>query len=276
MSGVKTASLRDPAGCCEAAELMRAGKPVGVYGRSVASIWVDPTKEEAVKAVYRIKGARRTGMPLGMVLQRDDLPRLVDPDLIAPELRALFLNGSDLAARLSTLVWIRFPLHVSAAAQLPACLLSTTPDGVCWAQGWITDEGDAHGLLAARLGENGIELMAPTSMNVSGEPEIVNADDGATFCARHDIPLYLQDPDDVRAVQGSYPIIEVNRQGARLVREGHFPSALLSDLLGGPVVDTRNSRPAKFPLLGIPLRVETRAVSAYELHDEIQQALNTR
>ena len=274
MGAVKVASLLNPDDCRQAARLMREGQPVGVYGRSVASIWVDPTREEGVTAVYRIKGTRRSGMPLGIVLERDELSRLIDPDLIAPLLRPLFLNGSDLAARLSTLVWIRFPLRPAAATKLPECLVSSTADGTYWGQCWITDEGDSHGILATHLAENGVKLIAPTSMNVSGEPEVVEAEDGAEFCARHGIPLYLRNPNDGKAVQGSYPIIEVNSRGVRLVREGHFAARLLSDLLGGIALETDGYRPAKYPLLQIPSLVEGHGLSAYQLHDEIQQALN--
>jgi hypothetical protein len=273
---VRVGSLRNADDCRHAALLMRGGRPVGVFGRSVASIWVDPTIDQAVAAVYRIKGDKRTGMPLSMILATDDLPRLIDPDLIAPELRPLLLNGPDLAARLSTLVWIRFPLRRAAADRLPACLVSTTPDGTRWGQGWITDEGDVHGLLVTRLAENGVKLMAPTSMNVSGEPEIVSGEDGAEFCARHDIPLYLPDPEDAKAVQGSYPIIEVGRQGVRLVREGHFPSYLLSYLLDGIAVQTDGYRPAKYAVLPTHSPAEARKLPAYQLHDEIQGALNGR
>ncbi len=63
MSSVKVGSLRNPLDCRQAARLMRAGQPVGVYGRSVASIWIDATNEEGVTEVYRIKGAKRTGCP---------------------------------------------------------------------------------------------------------------------------------------------------------------------------------------------------------------------
>jgi hypothetical protein len=274
MEPVKVGSLRDPDDCRRAAQLMHEGSPVGVFGRSVASIWVDATNTAGVAAVYRIKGAKRTGMPLGMALAVDDLPRLIDPDLIAPELRPLLLDGSDLAARLSTLIWIRFPLRRVAVAALPECLMSNTPDGTRWGQGWITDLGDAHGVLLARLAENGIRLIAPTSMNVSGEPEIVDVEVGAEFCARHGIPLFLRDPDDARAVQGSYPIMEVNRDGVRLVREGHFPSYLLSRLLGGVPVQTEGHRPAKYPVLQTHTQEEAQKLSAYRLHDEIQAALN--
>ncbi len=276
MGTVKIGSLRNAVDLRQAAGMMRNGLPVGVLGRSVASIWLDAASEEGVAAVYRIKGAQRAGMPLGMVLTADDLPRLIDPDLIAPELRPLFLDGRDLAARLSTLVWIRFPLRRAAADGLPACLFSTAADGTRWGQCWITDLGDAHGVLVAGLTENGVRLIAPTSMNASGEPEIVEAEDAAQFCARHGMSLFLPDPDDARAVQGSYPIIEVNREGLRLVREGHFPSYLLSYLLGGIDLQTGGYRPAKFPVLQTHTPAEARSLSAYQLHDAIQGALNQK
>jgi hypothetical protein len=42
MDAVKVGSLRNPADCRQAAQLMRLDRPVGVLGRSVASIWVAP------------------------------------------------------------------------------------------------------------------------------------------------------------------------------------------------------------------------------------------
>jgi hypothetical protein len=274
MSGTRVGSLRNPLDCRQAARMMRDGEPVGVFGRSVASIWIDPSSEAGVAAVYGIKGAKRAGMPLGMALSRDDLPRLIDPDQVAPEVRRMFLNGDDLAGRLSTLVWIRFPVRPAAAGELPGCLLSMTADGTKWAQGWISGLGDAHGVLVARLLENGVRLIAPTSMNVSGEPEIVAVEDGAAFCAQHGISLYLWDPDDGEAVRGSYPIVEVNRRGVRLVREGHFPSYLLSCLLDGVQLDLDGHRAAKYPLVPTHTLEQAQALSCCQLHDEIQAALN--
>ncbi len=124
--------------------------------------------------------------------------------------------------------------------------------------------------------EEGVELIAPTSMNVSGEPETAAVEDGASFCGQHGIPLYLWDPGGAEAVRGSYPIIEVNRRGVRLVREGHFPNYLLSCLLDGLELDMEGCRPAKFPMLETHTLAQARMMSCCQLHDEIQAALNPR
>lgn len=147
--------------------------------------------------------------------------------------------------------------------------VSQTSDGAYWMQTWLPTVDSPASLLVEELREEGVELWAVTSMNVSDQPEIVEQDEGIAFCGTHGIPLFLADPEDKRAVRGSFPIIGIDRGGIRLIREGHFPGYLFEYLLGDAHVDTSQPIPAKYPLLLTPSREAASKLPAHQLRKEI-------
>jgi hypothetical protein len=97
-----------------------------------------------------------------------------------------------------------------------------------------------------------IELPAATSMNSSGEPELVEQEAALEFCRIHGVSIFLGDSESKRHVIGSFPIIQVDKLGIKLVREGHFPSIIFRHLLRGWQIDLNGYQPAKYPIAPLP------------------------
>jgi len=144
---------------------------------------------------------------------------------------------------------IRAPIKKSVAQALPPDILSQSADGTNWLQNCeITGSGPVIALIQT-IRNKGVEFPAVTSMNVSGQPEIVGRVEAEAFCREHSIPLVLANQEDGRKVRGSFPIIEVGEAGVKLVREGHFPGYLFRYLLDGAEVDLSGALPSKFPIM---------------------------
>jgi hypothetical protein len=75
---------------------------------------------------------------------------------------------------------------------------------------------------------------------------------GVEFCQLHGISTFLGDPQSRYEVKGSFPILQVDTAGIRLLREGHFPGVLFRYLLQEWGIDLTSYQPAKYPLVPIP------------------------
>ncbi len=264
-----TGSIRDVRSCQQAAQILKEGFPIGSFVRGVCVIWIDGENPEAAETVYRIKGERRVGRPSGTVLHAAAFVEMLDVDKIPASLRNVFLDTDELASRLGDLCLIRAPITKDAAERLPASMVSRTPDGTYWLQNWIPFEHKAACLLLEAMRRQNIRLPAVTSMNISGQPELVEQEEGIEFCHTHEIPLFLADPTDQGIIRGSFPIIQVDQTGITLIREGHFPGFLFRYLLDCAEIDVSHPIPSKFPLLQTHSMASASDIPAYQLRREI-------
>lgn len=264
----RVGSINDLDSCREAARLIKEGYPVGGFVRSTCGIWVDADNPRGVEAILRIKGPKRTGRPISTMLYADDLLELIDFESIRPDLRPMFQDAGELASRLATLCFMRVPVTESAVRRLPEVVLSVTPDGIRWVQNYIPGKSSPGFPLVDAMLEAGIRIPSATSMNVSGEPEIVDQQDALEFCAAQGISLFLADPGVEPVAKGSYPIISAGPEGVKLLREGHFPGYLFRYLLQTDV-DTSGAAPAKFPVYLTHCERCASGMEPHELHDEI-------
>lgn len=106
-------------------------------------------------------------------------------------------------------------------------------------------------------------------MNLSGDPELVDQREGLQFCLAHGIPLFLGDPQQVPTARGSFPIIQVDATGIRVIREGHFPAWLFDSLLDNWEVDRTDVQPAKYPLVRTHHEQEAQGLHPHELRLEM-------
>ncbi len=270
------ASITDAASRERAARLVKNGAAVAAFVRSVWVLWIDPANHEAVETIYRIKGEKRTGRPMATALGAETFVELLDPDRIAPGVRKIFLDPEELKLRLSMLCLIRAPIKRSAVEMLPPIIVSHTPDGTAWLQNCVTTGPAPAVRLAESILGQGVAFPSVTSMNVSGLPEIVQQDEAEAFCRERRVPLALIDPGDKPLVRGSFPIIGVNKQGVRLIRNGHFPGYLFRYLLDGAEVELDGAALAKFPLVRTHSEEEASGTGATRLREEIIARLSGR
>lgn len=270
------ASIGDAVSREWAAHLVTEGACVAAFVRSVWVLWLDPANRDAVATIYRIKGERRIGRPMGTTLPAASVVDMLDPARIAPDLRKIVLDPVELESRLGMLCLIRVPIKRSAVEMLPPDLVSHAADGTNWLQTCVITGSAPVVALIQTMQNLGVAYPAVTSMNVSGQPEIVEQDEAEAFCRARAIPLALADPEGMPLVRGSFPIIEVGAAGARLLRAGHFPSYLFRYLLDGADVALAGATPAKFPLVCTHHEEAATRTNASQLREEIIARLEGR
>jgi tRNA A37 threonylcarbamoyladenosine synthetase subunit TsaC/SUA5/YrdC len=242
-------SIRDYEACNKAARLLREGFPIGTYIRGVCGLWADGQQQAALDTIYKIKGEKRNGRPIGATLTSAEFAVKLDPDLISPSVRDLVFNVHQLATRLGSICFIRAPIKSVVGASLPDRLISRTDDGTYWIQNWLPEGCYPAATWLESLHKMSIRLPVATSMNVSGNPEIVEPEEGRRFCEANGVPMFLADLGDPGRARGSFPIIHIDIKGITLIREGHFPAHLFRLLLHPWEIDLSNYQPAKYPLM---------------------------
>lgn len=240
---VEVGDLRDPQAREKAARLTAQGKPIGLYNVAVSAILGDGSNPAFVESVSRIKGEKRGQRPLAACLTTEQFVELLDPTKISSELHDKFFNARDLASRTGSLCFFRGPITKQAAVRLPQSMVSEI-DGVSVIQNWDAAGHQPTNLLLAKMRAEGVEYPAITSMNESGNPEIVDQHEAVVFSQDHGLPMFLSDEKTNPKVTGSYTILELNPSGLKLLREGNIPSAMLSILLDAPI-DTEGATTAK-------------------------------
>ena len=271
---MESASIRDPIACRGAAELLRGGGAFGSLIRGVCAVWVDGRNLDAVEAVYEIKGEQRGRRPFGVIVSAERLSKLVDLTRVAPSIRDLFSDPDELGNRLGSMCFIRYPVADSVAATLPEWVMSQTDDGTHWVQSWMPDGWAATRVLMDALDNADVDLPIVSSMNVSGQPELVDLEGGLQFSAAHGIGLFLADPDVPGEVRGSFPILSVNASGIELSREGHFPGYLFDVLLDRWQVERASAQPSKYTLVATHSEASARKLSPHLLREEIIERLH--
>jgi tRNA A37 threonylcarbamoyladenosine synthetase subunit TsaC/SUA5/YrdC len=258
-------SIREQESCMQAAEQVKSGGVAGSYIRGVCGLWADGNNDQAVDLIYQLKGEKRADRPLGTTLDGPDFVKMVEPDRVAATARDLFLDSQKLQQRLGSLCFIRIPIREKFGGRLPSRLVSQTEDGTYWLQNWLPWGCRTSELWMKALKRQEIELPVATSMNLSGEPELVEQEAGVEFCRSHGIPVFLGDPESGHEAKGSFPIIQVDEMGIRLVREGHFPSIAFRHLLQGWQIDLSGYQSAKHPLVQLPAELLSGAIAGEEL-----------
>lgn len=245
-------SIRDLHACIEAARQVGNGEVVGSYIRGVCGLWIDGGSSEAIDRIDEIKGEKRANRPFGTTLDGAKFAQMIDPEQIALSAQSLFLDGDRLRSRLGSLCFIRIPIRKQMGSKLPSRLISQTEDGTYWLQNWIPWGSRSSALWTEALHGQNVQFPSATSMNVSGTPELVDQEAGVEFCKLHGISVFLGDPESRFEVKGSFPILQVDKTGIRLLREGHFPGILFRYLLQEWDIELSDYKPAKYPLVQIP------------------------
>jgi hypothetical protein len=163
-------SIRDSEACNKAARLLSEGFTIGTYIRGVCGLWADGQLPSGLEEIYRIKGEKRSGRPIGAIMPSAEFVSILDEDQIAPPARDLFLNDNLLATRLGSICFIRAPITDIVGSSLPDRLVSRTDDGTCWIQNWLPEGCNPAANWLESMRSMNISLPVATSMNVEREP----------------------------------------------------------------------------------------------------------
>jgi hypothetical protein len=238
----------DPSARRRGARLAAAGRPIGFFLGGLCVALGDGSNGAFAEWTIRSKGEGRIGRPMATILPANEVIPRVDPDAIPPALHHTFLDADELAARLGAMTFIRLPVREAVARTMPPWLLSRGTNGE-----WLFQFMDPSGYDPMRhfmqeVLDQGVRYLAGSSMNVSGQPELVKREDGIAFARAKGIPLFLADPLSPIGITGSYPILLLDRSGVHLVREGPVPGRVFERILEHPI-DFATTRPAKYPQL---------------------------
>ncbi len=267
-------SVQEKAHRAEAARRIKDGGVVGQFVRGVCILWIDAENRDAVDRIYAIKGAKRQGRPFSVLLETNSFISILDGTIIHPDLHPFFFDPDELEDRLGALCMIRAPIRKDAARKLPDYTYTQSEDGTCWVQSWVPCGHTPGRQMLEEMWSIGLRLPGVTSMNVSGEPEIVEQEDAVAFCDRHDVPIFLEDSLDTGMVRGSFPIISIDAEGLHLVRSGHFPPYLFKYLLDGTEIDLSNARRPKYPIVNTHTEAAARRTPAAQIRREILAMLD--
>lgn len=244
-------SIHDSKARQEAVQLVLEGNPVGIYNRGVCAIWGDGYNPKFYNTVTEIKGEGRKKKPLATTLRTDDFIKLIDEKEIPSVLHSIFLNAENLVERTGSLCFLRIPVKREVVDKFPDYVISKNDTGGYEMQNWDANgHPPTHAFIESLL-KRGISLPAVTSMNYSGEPEIVDQKEGIQFAKKAGLSLFLTDDKDQGKAKGSFAIVGVGRSGIRLVRDGHLPSYVFPYLFDVDI-DTANAIEAKFPQVEFP------------------------
>ncbi len=245
----KSGSLLDKADRKLAAELLAGGEVVGLFNRGVCALWFDGSNAAAVEKVWQIKGEGRKSRALALTVKMEHFLKMIDEERLHPDLKNL-IRAADFKSKVGSLCFIRAPIKKAHEKALPEHA-KNYEEGVCMVQNW-----DAHGHSAVEefLGEvakMGVKYPAVTSMNITGQAEIVNQAEGEQFCKQHQVPIFLNDPNVHPDHLGSYTIFTFGKEGIILDRDGNIPATLLQRIFGLPV-EFKGAKKPNYPQLEFP------------------------
>lgn len=218
-----------------AAGVIAGGGLVGVFNRGVNALWVNGQNSEAVGRLQAVKGETRGGRPVALTIGFDRLIEMIDLNVLTDEVRRFLVATGDLKDHLGSLCFLRVPLKEEYRTAVPVSSLSTDTSGRPWIQTWDPFGHEPTEDLIKIAEGLGVEFPAVTSMNISGQSEIVDQDEGEKFSRENGISIYLRDPRIHDRIKGSYTIITLGEKGVEVTRDGNIPYRLLQPIFGLPL-----------------------------------------
>lgn len=245
----KSGSLLNTEDRREAAGFLAAGEVVGVFNRGVCALWFDCANPKAVKKIWQIKGEGRKSRSLSLTIKLEEFLAMVDSGKLHADVRNL-INGGDFQSKVGSLCFIRAPIKKEYEEDIPHHAKNYS-DGVCMVQNW-----DAHGHepveeFLNEVRKKGVKYPAVTSMNLTGQPEIVSQEEGEQFAQKMGLPIFLKDPQAHPRHVGSYTIFTFGRKGIILDRDGNIPAGLFGKIFGLPI-DAEKAKKPNYPQLNFP------------------------
>lgn len=244
-------SLHDSDFLKQAVGFIKEGYCVGVFNRGVCALWGDGQNSNFYTQVLKIKGEKRGQKPLATTLRTKEFISFIDKTKVPVFLHEIILNPEKLVSRIGSLCFVRAPIKQNLAKKFPSYLVSKTENETFEMQNWDAYGHDPTHKFIELLRENNINLPAVTSMNLSGEPEIVDQKHGIEFAKKNRIKMFLIDEKDPGKIKGSFTILSITQDGLILTRDGNIPGHVFPHLLENEI-NMKNSAPSKFPQITFP------------------------
>jgi hypothetical protein len=218
-------------------ELMEGGSGIGGFVRGTAFVLGDARNGDYLQTVCRLKGERRSRMPMGVCFNPERIIPFADLENIPEFMHPYFKDPQLMEEAFAGFSFLRFPLNTEGIEQLPQTVYSIDVNGNHMIQNWVPDEGLKK--IVQMMEESGM-VPGITSLNKMGQPEVTNQIIAAQI-AFENLAGFLYDPRGPYAgiidgvyPKGSYPIIETHKildHGIKLARAGHLSHRVMEALV---------------------------------------------
>lgn len=229
-----------------AVDTIQSGGFVAVQYYGVFIMFFAAANLDARRETLRVKNEEDTGKPLSSISFSNYVFPSVDLDVIQqPAAKALLSDVSMFQQALGTMSHLRLPIKESAVdAEIPSHMVSRK-NGIAYVQNLDPYGNIYFAKFARKLNDAGVQLLAATSLNMQGEPEICDLADAKQFCQQRGVKTLLCDPlYAYPETHGSFPVIDLAEYTA--IRDGFIPIGLVEKLLGINL-DQTQMQPSKFP-----------------------------
>lgn len=210
---------------------------------AVFGLVCDAGNKEASLRMAIMKGQRNIlEKPFGIVALPDDLVSSIDVERVPVNLRTKMTDPIFFKS-LTAVSFVRLPVRPDA--KIPKCALSGDKNKPV-VQFFVAHENTFMGKIAQAAKNKGVEFLAGTSANTTKAPEIVWLWSGLWYGLKQGVEIALIDPRVVRPwsrFYGSYPIIEVNENGPRLLRHGTVQVETLREIWNEDITIDENASP---------------------------------
>lgn len=229
--------LSDAEAVDKAAGKLASGELLAVDNDWVHALWLDAASLVAKQKLQVVKGSD-ANKPYGLTVPHHQFLEYVAVDRLRRSDWELF-EAHELTARTGALVFWRLPGRKEVENDLPPSLWSRGADRLPVVQNWSPEGKPNIEYLLARASLRNVGHLAVTSLNTTKDPEITQPAEAKAFAYRHRLAL-LTDYRAKRLMHGSYPVMEADKDGIRIVRgrPQSIGSLILTRLLNGYTVDS--------------------------------------
>lgn len=253
MFNVLVGSLLNKADRIEAAKLVSRGEVIGIFNRGVCALWFDASKKATLNKIAKIKGEGRKNKAVALTMSLEEFIPMIDMAKLSDPVKK-FLLSADLKHKIGSLVFIRAPLKAEYISSIPESAKTFDSRGFCMIQNWDSFGHTAVEQFLTTVKQLGVTHPGVTSMNRSGQPEIVDQIAAQKFCQEQKVPLFLKDPTVHPQYQGSFTIISLEQDGVTLSRDGNIPGWVIEQILGFPLISSNTKQP-NYPQLDFPKKL---------------------
>lgn len=228
-----------------AAKLARGGEAIATFLGGTAGIVGDGANVKFVEKVSLAKGEKRERRTMAGLLTAEEVIEIADIEEVPPSLKKAFADPGELTSRLGNVAFFRFTVKRKLGGKIPPSMISKSKEGREIFQAFIPAGNFTLEALCRAMDKAAIKWKAGTSLNPSGDPEIVDQNNAVTFVRENRaLRIYIQGKEsNPRRHWGSYPIIQAFRDRLTLVRSGFIPEKHLGEVLGSKLEIINSSKP---------------------------------
>lgn len=245
-------SLEDEFAISAAVKLISRGQLVAFQWGNVFGMAMDGTRSKAIQHALSVKSDSNPNRKFSGILDLKLFLSLIDKSKVHPQIVSLLENPDQLSHLTSGLFHLRAPVTSTAQGLVPPSMLSQE-GGQLFLQNLDSSKHPIFKLVQA-CAASGINWLCCTTLNRTGQPEVVKLIEAKKFISRlphQTISLLLTDPTPFhKTVLGSFAIVDISYHAngkLKVIRDGFLPASEFVHRILGISVDVSEAKPAAYP-----------------------------